>query len=58
MDDFTAYAVIGILSFGIGLIAGYLVMTRYYEGRFVSVAIECEKAETIVPIISEMERES
>ncbi len=58
MDDFTAYAIIGILAFAIGLIAGYLAMTRYYQRRFVDVATECEKAETIVPIITEMERES
>lgn len=58
MDDVLVYAVIGILMFFIGLILGYLLMTRYYNGRFLIVAREVEKVDTIVPLIAEMERES
>jgi hypothetical protein len=58
MDDFIVYLVIGILAFIIGLLAGYLSMRRYYNKRFAVVAAECEKTQSIVPIINEMDRES
>ncbi len=58
MEDFTAYIVIGLLMFLIGLISGYLIMTEYYKRRFVTVAKECENVDSIVPLISEMERET
>jgi uncharacterized protein YneF (UPF0154 family) len=58
MDDLQVYVIIGILMFIIGLILGYLLMKGYYEERFLKVARECEKVDTIVPLISEMERES
>lgn len=58
MDDIFVYVVIGALMFFIGLILGYLLMTRYYNGRFLTVARECERVDTIVPLIAEMERES
>jgi Sec-independent protein secretion pathway component TatC len=58
MEDFTAYSVIGLLMFLIGLILGYLVMTEYYKRRFLIVAKESEKVDSIVPLISEMERET
>lgn len=58
MDDLQVYVIIGILMFIIGLMLGYLLMKRYYENRFLEVARECEKVDTIVPLITEMERES
>ncbi len=58
MEDFTAYSVIGLLMFLIGLILGYLIMTEYYKRRFLTVAKESEKVDSIVPLISEMERET
>jgi uncharacterized membrane protein YciS (DUF1049 family) len=58
MDDLQVYVIIGILMFIIGLILGYLLMKGYYEKRLLNVARECEKVDTIVPLISEMERES
>ncbi|HOO44798.1 MAG: hypothetical protein KO173_05320 [Methanoregulaceae archaeon] len=58
MDDVLVYVIIGVLMFFIGLILGYLLMKRYYHGRFLTVAKECERVDTIVPLIAEMERES
>jgi hypothetical protein len=58
MDDLQVYVIIGILMFVIGLILGYLLMNQYYGKRFLKVAGECEKVDTIVPLITEMERES
>lgn len=58
MDDIFVYVVIGVLMFFIGLILGYLLMKKYYNNRFLTVARECERVDTIVPLIAEMERES
>ncbi|HOT03178.1 MAG TPA: hypothetical protein PK069_03260 [Methanolinea sp.] len=58
MDDLSVYLVIGILMFCIGLMAGYLLMTTYYARRFLTVAKECERVDSIAPLITEMERES
>jgi len=44
--------------FFIGIILGYLLLDRFYATRFVIVARECEKVDSIVPLIAEMERES
>ncbi len=56
MDDLQVYVIIGILMFMIGLILGYLLMKGYYEKRFLKVADECEKVDSIVPLITEIER--
>lgn len=58
MEDLTVYMIIGVLMFFIGLILGYLLMSRYYVKRFVKVGIACSKAENISPLITELERES
>lgn len=58
MEDVSIYLVIGILMFCIGLMAGYLLMSTYYARRFLAVARECERADSIAPLITEMERES
>jgi len=58
MDDVSIYLAIGVLMFCIGLMAGYLLMTTYYSRRFLAVAKECERADSVAPLITEMERES
>ncbi len=58
MDDIVAYTIIGILTFAIGLILGYVTLTHYYGSRFFVIAEACEKDDSIVPLISELERES
>ena len=58
MDDVVAYAVIGVLTFVIGLILGYISLTHYYGTRFFVLAEACEKDDSIVPLIAELERES
>jgi hypothetical protein len=56
--DIAVYAVIGALMFGIGLIIGYLSLRRYYGTRFVVVAQACSDADSLVPLVAELERES
>ena len=58
MEDYIVYLVIGVLAFVIGTLTGYLTMTGYYQRRFTVVAAECERTESVVPIINEMDRES
>ncbi|HOS82147.1 MAG TPA: hypothetical protein PK445_05415 [Methanolinea sp.] len=58
MDELVIYLIIAVLMFVIGLVAGNLVMNIYYSRRFLAVAKECERADSIVPLITEMERES
>jgi hypothetical protein len=58
MDDVNVYLAIGMMMFFIGILAGYLAMSHFYGKRFLAVARECERADSIVPLITEMERES
>ncbi len=58
MDELVIYLIIAVLMFVIGLVAGYLVMSTYYSRRFLAIAKDCERVDSIVPLISEMERES
>ena len=58
MDDIVVYTIIGILTFVIGLILGYVTLTHYYGSRFFVIAEACEKDDSIVPLISDLERES
>ena len=52
------YIVIGILTFMIGLLLGNLVTNAYYSRRFIAVAEDCSKDDSLVPLIAELERES
>ncbi|KQC05800.1 MAG: hypothetical protein APR53_06725 [Methanoculleus sp. SDB] len=52
------YGMIGFLTFVIGLLAGYLAMTRYYRKRFMRVAAACRDVDSIEPLLDELERES
>jgi uncharacterized protein YneF (UPF0154 family) len=58
MDDIVIYLVSGVIMVIIGVIAGYHVTVRYYTRRFFVVAKQCEKVQTIAPLIAELERES
>jgi uncharacterized protein YneF (UPF0154 family) len=58
MDDVVIYLISGVVMVIIGIIAGYRMTTRYYTKRFFVVAKQCEKVQTIAPLIAELERES
>ncbi len=58
LSDMLVYITIGALGFGIGLIAGYLVMHAYYQRRFLAIGQACEEADSLTPIFDEMERET
>jgi uncharacterized membrane protein len=58
MDDIIIYLMSGVIMVIIGIIVGYKVTVRYYTKRFLVVAKQCEKVQTIAPLIAELERES
>ncbi len=58
MDDIVIYLISGVIMVIIGLLVGYQVTKRYYAKRFFVVAKQCEKVQTIAPLIAELERES
>jgi hypothetical protein len=58
MYDLLIYGGIGVLTFAIGLLGGYIGTSEYYRRRFVVVAEGCRDADSIEPLIDELERES
>jgi len=58
MDDIVIYLISGVIMVIIGFVIGYKVTVRYYAKRFFVVAKQCEKVQTIAPLIAELERES
>ena len=56
--NFSAYIAIGALAFGIGLIGGYIALSRYYEKRFLIIGKACSDSDSLVPLLDELERES
>lgn len=58
MSDPFVYIGIGILTFIIGFLLGNLATDAYYRRRFIAVAEDCSKEDSLVPLIAELERES
>jgi hypothetical protein len=58
LTDILIYAGIGILTFTIGMILGYQLLIMYYTKRFMVIAKECSDADSVVPMVDELARES
>nr|WP_319377501.1 hypothetical protein [uncultured Methanoregula sp.] len=56
--DILIYIGIGILTFAIGMIIGYQLLIMHYTKRFLIVAKECSDADSVVPIVDELQRET
>jgi hypothetical protein len=56
--DLLIYIGIGILTFGIGAILGYQLLSMYYERRFMEIARQCSDDDSVIPIIDELARET
>jgi hypothetical protein len=52
------YINIGIITFAIGTILGYQILMMYYNRRFMEIAQQCSDADSVVPIIDELARET
>ena len=58
MMDLVIYVGIGFMTFVIGLISGYLILTQIYTKRFLVIAQECSDTASTVPIVDELARET
>jgi hypothetical protein len=58
VTDVLIYINIGIITFAIGIILGYQLLMMYYNRRFMVIAQQCSDAESVVPIIDELARET
>ena len=56
--DLLIYIGIGVITFAIGMILGYQLLVMYYTKRFLVVAKECSDADSVVPLVDELARES
>ena len=58
LTDLLIYIAIGIMTFAIGTIVGYQILTMYYTKRFMVIAKQCFDVESVIPIIDELTRET
>lgn len=56
--DLLIYIGIGVITFAIGLVLGYQLLVMYYTKRFLVIAKECSDADSVVPMVDELARES
>ena len=56
--DILIYIGIGILTFAIGMILGYQLLIMYYTKRFMVIAAECSDADSVIPMVDELARET
>ena len=56
--DLLIYIGIGIITFAIGMILGYQLLIMYYTRRFMVIAKECSDADSAIPIVDELARET
>ena len=56
--EFLIYIGIGILMFAIGMIIGYQLLIMHYTRRFMIIAAECSDADSLVPMVDELARET
>jgi hypothetical protein len=58
LTDLLIYINIGIIMFVIGTILGYQLLMMYYNRRFMEIAQQCSDADSVIPIIDELARET
>ena len=54
--DLLIYVGFGIIMFAIGMIIGYDFLTMHYSKRFMILAKDCSDADSVVPLIDELEQ--
>jgi len=58
MEGFWTYLGITVACIAIGWVGGYYGFSRHFSKRFLTVADECREADSIEPLIDELERQS
>lgn len=58
LTDLLIYVGIGIITFAIGMILGYQILIMYYTKRFMEIAKQCSDADSVIPIVDELAKET
>jgi len=58
LTDILIYVGIGIITFTIGMILGYQLLIMYYTKRFMGIAAQCSDADSVIPMVDELARET
>ncbi len=58
LTDILIYVGIGIITFTIGMILGYQLLIMYYTKRFMVIAAKCSDADSVIPMVDELARET
>jgi len=58
MEGFWTYLGISVVCIAIGWVGGYYGLSRYFAKRFLTAADECRDADSLEPLIDELERHS
>ena len=56
--DLIIYIGFGIMMFAIGSIIGHQILKLYYSKRFMVLAKDCSDADSVVPLVDELARET
>lgn len=56
--DLLIYIAIGIITFIIGLVLGYQILKMHYTRRFLGLAKDCSEAESVIPLVDELAKET
>jgi hypothetical protein len=58
LTDLLIYIGIGFLTFLIGMVLGYQLLIMYYTKRFMVIAAQCSDADSVVPMVDELAKET
>lgn len=58
LTDLLIYIGFGIITFVIGMVIGDQFLTGYYTKRFMTLAKDCSDADSVVPLVDELARET
>ncbi|WP_292369910.1 hypothetical protein [Methanoregula sp. UBA64] len=58
LTDLLIYIGFGVIMFSIGMIVGTQLLNMYYGKHFMVVAQQCSEADSVVPIVDELIRET
>jgi hypothetical protein len=58
LTDLLIYIGFGVITFSIGMIVGSQLLNMYYKKRFAVVAQQCSEADSVIPIIDELIKET
>ncbi|MFA5331305.1 MAG: hypothetical protein WC342_02895 [Methanoregula sp.] len=58
LTDLLIYIGIGILTFAIGVILGIQILNGRYSHRFMVLVKECSDADSVLPIVDELAKET